>query len=98
MGHPPLANYEDLKEIRKWLSHHGFLRLEDIFVWDEARNWQSWAFPRVPKHLQSQQNILRAKIIDSASITSRLQILGVGETPEPTLLRKVICFFKHNKR
>ena len=68
MGHPPLANYEDLKDIHEWLSQHGVLRLEDISIWDEIGNWQSWAFPRVPEHLQSQQNILRVELTDSAVV------------------------------
>jgi len=48
MGQLPIDNSKELKEIREWLTQHGFTKLADISSWDTLGNWRSWVFSGTP--------------------------------------------------
>jgi hypothetical protein len=79
MGHPPLENSEEIKEIREWLTQRDFIKLADISSWDATGNWWAWELPEIPAHLQNQKTLL----INSLSIwllsTCARQTNGDGE-------------------
>jgi len=40
MGHPPLAEVNEISELRAWLHVKGIRKIEDISEWDSHGNWQ----------------------------------------------------------
>lgn len=68
MGHPPLAEVNEISELRAWLHVKGIRKIEDISEWDSHGNWQWWKFPRTPEYLQMQLEILFEAISDFAPV------------------------------
>ena len=81
MGHPPLAENNEISEIREWLIAKGIRKTKDIFDWDRVGNWQRWVFPRVPVHLNYQLDALKVAISDFATVhTDDKDTWGWGKT------------------
>jgi hypothetical protein len=51
-----------------WLTQHGINKLVDISSWDASGNWRSWVFPRIPEHLQNQNNLLLVALTGLAPV------------------------------
>ena len=99
MGHPPLDNSEEIKEIREWLSRHDFNKLADISSWDATGNWWDWELPEILAHLQLQKALLINSLVDLAPVhLHACQINGDGEKLGDTLHNKVTTVFNLPKR
>ena len=79
MGHPPLAEVNEISELRAWLHAKGIWKIEDISGWDSNGNWQRCNFPIIPEHLKPQLDALKDAISDFASgAHRRTRLLGMG--------------------
>eukprot|EP00253_Pinus_taeda_P003797 PITA_03797 len=81
MGHRPLAENQEITEVRVWLQSKGIKKIEDISSWDRKGNWQRWTFPRIPDPLNAQLDVLQASISDFAPVhTEEEDVWGWGKT------------------
>ena len=53
LGNLHLSSINSLSEIKSWLINKGFLRLENICIWDKDGNWVGWVFPEILEYLIS---------------------------------------------
>jgi hypothetical protein len=68
MGHPPLKNYEEIKEICDCLTQRDFIKPTDISSWDATGNWWAWVLPEIQVHLQNQKTLLINSLTDLAPV------------------------------
>ena len=94
MGKDPLAEREDIAELRNWLERAGVNRVYDLASWDERGEWLKWDFHGVPERLKDQQ-IQLENLLEDATPDSRFKrIDGVGESLENTPQQRDISLFK----
>eukprot|EP00253_Pinus_taeda_P007191 PITA_07191 len=72
MGKDPLAEREDIAELRNWLERAGVNRVYDLASWDERGEWLKWDFHGVPERLKDQQ-IQLENLLEDATPDSRFK-------------------------
>jgi len=72
MGKDPLAEREDIAELRNWLQRAGVNRVHDLASWDNRGEWISWDFHGVPERLRD-QSIQLENLLEDATPVSRVK-------------------------
>jgi exonuclease III len=68
MGREPLAENDEIADLRDWLERAGVIRLYDLSKWDHRGDWAGWDFHGVPPRLSQQQSILVDLLEDVAPV------------------------------
>eukprot|EP00253_Pinus_taeda_P024699 PITA_24699 len=72
MGKDPLAEREDIAELRNWLERAGVNKVYDLASWDERGEWLKRDFHGVPERLKDQQ-IQLENLLEDATPDSRFK-------------------------
>jgi ribonuclease HI/exonuclease III len=81
MGREPLAENEDITDLRDWLQRAGVNRLYDLSKWDEHGDWAGWDFHGVPARLSQQLSTLEDMLEDAAPVNRTMKdSWGWGQT------------------
>jgi ribonuclease HI len=68
MGKAPLAENEDIADLRNWLVRAGIKNLYNLSKWDQQGDWIGWDFHGIPARLAQQQSELEDLLEDAAPI------------------------------
>eukprot|EP00253_Pinus_taeda_P013625 PITA_13625 len=72
MGKDPLAEREDIAELKNWLERVRVNRVYDLASWDERGEWLKWDFHGVPERLKDQQ-IQLENLLEDATPDNRFK-------------------------
>jgi hypothetical protein len=73
MGKEPLAENENIAELRDWLERAGINNLYDLSKWDQRGEWAGWDFHGIPARLALQQSTLEDLLEDAAPVNRSMK-------------------------
>jgi len=73
MGKEPLAENENIAELKDWLERAGINNLYDLSKWDQRGEWAGWDFHGIPTHLALQQSTLEDLLEDAAPVNRSMK-------------------------
>eukprot|EP00253_Pinus_taeda_P015605 PITA_15605 len=73
MDRDPLAEFDEIAELRIWLERAGINSLYDLSNWDCHDDWQGWDFFGVPERLNQQKCALEELLEEAAPVNRKMK-------------------------